>query len=232
MPRSFWYWSLRQSIQVMNYFPCTVSGISTTPHELVYGINPDLHILFWSFSMGYFRKSKDSTQHRSCISTSTSMQGIALVRCRKTDVIIFYSPLSKELYISSDSLAFTIITNLLLLNHSLKELQSFTLPNFILPRLLQLTWEALSSLFLFPNHSLLWRTPYWGTILQENRRALNLKFYFILFYSYSPTTKWYSFVRSGCFPICNMVGWWICSSGFSRGPRKIGNPDTKHRLWV
>jgi hypothetical protein len=35
MPNSFWYWALRQAIQVMDCIPCTVSGISTTPHELV-----------------------------------------------------------------------------------------------------------------------------------------------------------------------------------------------------
>jgi len=60
MPRSFWYWALRQSIQVMNYFPCTVTGISTTLHELVYGIKPDRHILFRLFSTGYF---KNGPQH-------------------------------------------------------------------------------------------------------------------------------------------------------------------------
>lgn len=46
MPKNFWYCTLRQSIHVMNYFPCTVSGVSTTPHELVYGIKPDLCVLF------------------------------------------------------------------------------------------------------------------------------------------------------------------------------------------
>jgi hypothetical protein len=58
MPRSFWYWALRQSIQVMNCFPCTVTGISTTPHELVYGIKPDLRILFRLFSTGYLKKKQ------------------------------------------------------------------------------------------------------------------------------------------------------------------------------
>jgi len=102
MPRSFWYWALRQSIQVMNCFPCTVTGISTTPHELVYGIKPDLRILFRLFSTGYLKKNKDGAHHHSGISTSTSIQGIALGRCRKSDGTIFYSPHSKELYISSD----------------------------------------------------------------------------------------------------------------------------------
>jgi len=61
MPKNFWYWALRQSIQVMNYIPCTVSGISTTPHELVYGVKPDLRVLFRLFSTGYFRKLCDNS---------------------------------------------------------------------------------------------------------------------------------------------------------------------------
>jgi hypothetical protein len=55
MPRSFWYWALRQAVQVMNYFPCTVAGISTTPHELVYGIKPDLCV-FSPFLHGKLQK--------------------------------------------------------------------------------------------------------------------------------------------------------------------------------
>jgi hypothetical protein len=102
MLKNFWYWALCQSIQVMNYMPCTVSGVSTTPHQLVYGVKPDLRILFCLFSTGYFRKLKDNTLHYSGISTSTSMQGIAIGRCRKTDGMLFYSPHSKEIFTSSD----------------------------------------------------------------------------------------------------------------------------------
>lgn len=102
MPKSFWYWSLWQAIQVMNYIPFTVSGLSTTPHELVYGIKPDLHILFYSFSTGYFRHSRDGSYHCSGISDSHSMQGIALGWCQKSDGMIVYSPHTKEVYVSSD----------------------------------------------------------------------------------------------------------------------------------
>jgi hypothetical protein len=102
MPKTFWYWALRQSIQVMNYIPCTVSGVSTTPHELVYGIKPDLRALFHLFSTWYFCELKYSNLHHSGISTSTSMQGIAIGLCRKTDGMLFYSPHSKEILTSSD----------------------------------------------------------------------------------------------------------------------------------
>jgi hypothetical protein len=46
MPHSFLYWGLRQSVRISNYIPCTVENISTTPHKLVYGIKPDLQVLF------------------------------------------------------------------------------------------------------------------------------------------------------------------------------------------
>lgn len=76
MPKNFWYWALHQSIQVMSYILCTVSGISTTPHKLVYSVKPDLRILFCLFSTGYFRKAKDG--------------------------MLYYSPHSKEIITSSD----------------------------------------------------------------------------------------------------------------------------------
>jgi hypothetical protein len=53
MPRNYWYWALCQAVQVHNYVPCIVEGISTTPHELVYGVKPDLRILFRMFSTGF-----------------------------------------------------------------------------------------------------------------------------------------------------------------------------------
>jgi hypothetical protein len=44
MPRTFWYWALHQSVKVLNYITCTEEGISTTLHELVYGIKSDLQV--------------------------------------------------------------------------------------------------------------------------------------------------------------------------------------------
>jgi hypothetical protein len=102
MPRQYWYWALCQSVQVMNYMPCTVEGISTTPHELVYGVKPDLRVLFRMFLVGFFRHLKDGDHHRSGISESKSMQGITLGQCCKSDGMIFYCPHTKRLYTSSD----------------------------------------------------------------------------------------------------------------------------------
>ena len=55
MPRCYWYWVLRHSVYVINYLPCTVSGITTTPHELVYGVKPDYRTLFRLFSTGFLQ---------------------------------------------------------------------------------------------------------------------------------------------------------------------------------
>ncbi len=102
MPRQYWYWALRQAVQVHNYVPCTVEGISTTPHELVYGVKPDLRVLFRMFSTGFFCHTSDGSHHHSGIAESKSMQGIALGRCRKSDGMLFYCPCSQRIYSSSD----------------------------------------------------------------------------------------------------------------------------------
>jgi len=78
MPRSYWYWALHQAVQVLNYIPCTVTGVSTTPHELVYGVKPDLRVLFRMFSTGFFRHSRDGLSTRSGVSDAKTLQGIAI----------------------------------------------------------------------------------------------------------------------------------------------------------
>jgi hypothetical protein len=46
MPHSYWYWTLHQAVQVLNDIPCTVDGISMTPHELFFSVKPDFCVLF------------------------------------------------------------------------------------------------------------------------------------------------------------------------------------------
>lgn len=102
MPRNFWYWALQQTVHVMNYFPCLVNGLSTTPFELVYGIKPDLRTLFRLFSCGYFLHEKDGVRTRDGISESKTLQGITLGRSRKADGMLFYNPATCQIYTSSD----------------------------------------------------------------------------------------------------------------------------------
>ena len=68
----------------MNYLPCMMSCITTTPHELVYGVKPDYRTLFL-FSTVFFKHSKDGERNRDGVVEAQSMQVIAIGRCRKSD---------------------------------------------------------------------------------------------------------------------------------------------------
>jgi hypothetical protein len=74
----------------MNCIPCTIEGISTTPHELVYVVKPDLYALFRIFSTGFFCHLRDGNHHRSGIFDSKSLQGISIGCCYKLDSMFFY----------------------------------------------------------------------------------------------------------------------------------------------
>ena len=102
MPRCYWYWALRHAVHVANLLPCTVNGLSTTPHELVYGVKPDFRTLFRLFSTGYFKHERDSTRDRDGIAESKSMCGIVIGRDRKSDGLLFYCPHTKHIYTSGD----------------------------------------------------------------------------------------------------------------------------------
>jgi hypothetical protein len=102
MPRHSWYWAIRQAVFVMNYLPCTVSHILTSPHELVYGVKPDYRLLFRLFSTGYFKHSSDGSRRRDGITEATSMAGIAVGHCRKSEGLLFYCPHNSQFYSSVD----------------------------------------------------------------------------------------------------------------------------------
>ena len=102
MPRTYWYWGLCQAVHVINYFPCLVNGLSTTPFELVYGVKPDLRTLFRLFSCGYFVHEKDGSHSLDGIAESKTMQGIAIGRSRQADAMMFYNPATRKIYTSSD----------------------------------------------------------------------------------------------------------------------------------
>jgi hypothetical protein len=102
MPRCYWYWALRHAVHVLNYLPCTVNGLTTTPHELMYGVKPDFHTLFRLFLYVFFKHEKDGQRMRDGISESKSMSGIAIGQCRKLDGLLFYCPRTKIMCSSGD----------------------------------------------------------------------------------------------------------------------------------
>jgi len=102
MPRCYWYWAIRHAVHVVNYLPCTVNGLTTTPHELVYGVKPDYRTLFRLFSTVFFKHDRDGQRTRDGIAEAKCMSGIAIGRCRKSDGLLFYCPHTKTIYSSGD----------------------------------------------------------------------------------------------------------------------------------
>ena len=60
----YWYYEIKRAVEVSNYVLIKIDNIITTPHELTYGHNPDLHCLFLQFSIAYINKIKDSNHAR------------------------------------------------------------------------------------------------------------------------------------------------------------------------
>ena len=101
MPRKFWYWAIRHSVQVHNYMPCKVEGKLTSPFELAHGTKPDYRILCRLFATTYFKHESDGERTRDGIE-SKSMQGILLGRSPKSNGYIVYCPHTKQFYDTID----------------------------------------------------------------------------------------------------------------------------------
>ena len=101
IPRSFWWWAIRHSCQIINYFPCTVEGSKTSPLELVFGVKPDFSTLLPIFSTTYFRHKTDRTRIRDGTEAKV-LQAILLGRAEEADGHLLYSPYTKEFYVSGD----------------------------------------------------------------------------------------------------------------------------------
>jgi hypothetical protein len=65
-------------------------------------VKPDYRLLFRLFSTGYFKYTTDGTRHRDGISEATSMAGIAVGHCRKSEGLLFCCPHNRQFYSSVD----------------------------------------------------------------------------------------------------------------------------------
>ena len=101
LPTKFWYFAIRQAVQVHNYTPIKVDGIDTTPHEVLYGQKPDYRNLFPMFSLANVKRRKDGKKHRGKIMSQT-IQAICVGNDDKSDGRLFYIPHSKGLVGSAD----------------------------------------------------------------------------------------------------------------------------------
>ena len=101
MPTKFWYHALKRAAEVSNYLPIKINNHLTTPFELVYNKKPDLRNLFPLFSVGYIRRSRDSTTNRLTFH-STSLRCICIGRDDTSNQLEFFHPPSRQLVYSDD----------------------------------------------------------------------------------------------------------------------------------
>ena len=61
LPNKYWFCTLKQKGEVCNILPMKKDDIVTTPHEIVYGVNPDYRHLLLLFSVAYIILPKDTS---------------------------------------------------------------------------------------------------------------------------------------------------------------------------
>lgn len=116
LPKSFWFWGLREACICSNFLPfvsCTPaanqtaqvlakpeSGL-TTPFKLIYLEPPDLCVLFWWGSVGYFWRPETGKRSDTSFASQT-MPRVALGRSDNTSEMLFWDPLTHCFNVSQD----------------------------------------------------------------------------------------------------------------------------------
>jgi hypothetical protein len=96
LPKSYWYWAVREVARRLNLCPLTKADkVVTTPFTLFYGVKPDYCTLFSFGAIGYYRYDSPTFE-------SESRPGIALGRSDYTNGLIFYSPANHTFTVSAD----------------------------------------------------------------------------------------------------------------------------------
>ena len=101
LPTKFWYFSVKQAVQVCNYTPIKVKSKWTTAFEQMYQQKPDYRNLMPLFSVAYVKRKKDGTKHRSKAMSQT-LRCICVGNDRKSDGLLFYYQDFKSLIGSAD----------------------------------------------------------------------------------------------------------------------------------
>ena len=51
LPSEYWWYKIKHTVEVSNYFPITVNDLLTNPHKFTHGPKPDLCCLFPQFNV-------------------------------------------------------------------------------------------------------------------------------------------------------------------------------------
>jgi hypothetical protein len=97
MPRSFWYYAIKHSAQMMNMIPGRYGGKLASPFMLVHGVRPDQRTWLPLFSICYFHHEKYSDVQCSKNEAHT-MDGIVIGRSPTSNAIVIYNPRNQRYY--------------------------------------------------------------------------------------------------------------------------------------
>jgi hypothetical protein len=97
MPRSFWYYTIKHSAQMMNMILGHYSGKLTSPFMLIHGVCPDHRTWLPLFSICYFHHEKDSNVQRFKNQAHT-MDGILIKESPTFNAIMVYNPRNQRYY--------------------------------------------------------------------------------------------------------------------------------------
>ena len=96
LPTKFWYFAVKQAVQVCNYTPIYIQNTWTTAFEQMYKIKPDYRNLIPLFSLAYVKRNRDGTTHRTKAMSQT-LRCICVGNDSKSDGLLFFSPDFKSL---------------------------------------------------------------------------------------------------------------------------------------
>ena len=97
MPWTFWYYTIKHSVRMMNMIPGKYRGKLASPFMLVHGVYPDPRTWLPLFLVCYFHHEKDSNASRSKLQAHT-MDGIILGRSPTSNAILVYNPRNQRYY--------------------------------------------------------------------------------------------------------------------------------------
>jgi hypothetical protein len=94
LPSTFWFYAVRHTAEVCNYFPIQLEdGSTTTPFELVHRTKPDLRVLFKPFTLAAVRQERIGDESLPKFE-SQSVPMITLGRCPNSYGLQFYNPVT------------------------------------------------------------------------------------------------------------------------------------------
>lgn len=105
----YWFLAVKRAVEVSNIMPTKHKETITMPYELVYHQKTDYCTLFPQFNIAYIcRHHFDNKDIDSWV--SKSLKYIAVGSCLKSDKLLFYLPLSKQLLTCGEGYCFDLFS--------------------------------------------------------------------------------------------------------------------------